>query len=63
MRRDDAAVPDPKSQRESQSQGVRESFSLAVEPVWIIAGDRVGVEELNCQIVRILDVVCGGGEG
>lgn len=43
-------------------QRVRESESGSralpeVEPVWIMAGDRVEVEEMNCQIVWILDVV------
>lgn len=50
----DAEVP------ESQRVRVREPGSRAlpeVEPVWIMAGDRVEVEEMNCQIVWILDVV------
>lgn len=28
-----------------------------VEPVWIIAGDRIGVEEMNCEVVWSLDIV------
>lgn len=61
MLRDEAAIPAspirarlPRSRRES---GPCVQCSRGVEPVWIIAGDRIGVEEMNCEVVWSLDIV------